>query len=81
MIQVTNAPETSLHPDTVKFLVIGLIPSEAYQKCKFIAGKCHQCYPQTYQAPEIRPMLDFEWEEYINKVHVEMYTLKKFENM
>lgn len=68
MNQATNPPASPPHPDIVKFSVIGLIVSEAYQKCKFLAEKCYQCYPQIYQSPEIRPMLDFEWEEYLDKI-------------
>lgn len=51
-----------------KFLIVGIITSCEFQRAQFIVKKLHTCYPKTYDKPEIRPMLDVEWDAYITKV-------------
>lgn len=51
-----------------KFLVAGIITSDEFQKCRFIVKKLGNSFPKRYETPQIRPMLDVEWEEYLTKV-------------
>ncbi|XP_018566105.1 peptidyl-prolyl cis-trans isomerase-like 6 [Anoplophora glabripennis] len=54
-----------------KFLVVGMITSDEFQKCRFIVNKLSSSYPKKYEAPQIRAMLDVEWEEYVTKTQRE----------
>ncbi|KAJ8956665.1 hypothetical protein NQ318_014019 [Aromia moschata] len=53
---------------TEKFLVVGIITSEAFQKCRFIVNKLYNCFPDLYEVPDIRPMLNVEFTEYLIKI-------------
>lgn len=59
-----------------KFFVLGIISSNEFQKSRFIVEKLFKSFPKLYEKPEIRPMLDVEWNEYLTKVFgnfVEIY--------
>lgn len=51
-----------------KFFVAGLITSGEFQKCRFLVVKLHNSFPGHYERPEIRPMLNVEWEEFLTKL-------------
>lgn len=66
---ITDTKMTELNSQLVeKFLIVGLITSSEFQKAQFIVKKLHTSYPMNYEKPEIRPMLDVEWDVYITKV-------------
>lgn len=54
-------------PSVEKFLVVGIITANEFQKARFIVEKISKSFPKSYDPPEIRPMLDVEWDEYIIK--------------
>lgn len=51
-----------------KFFVVGIISSDEFQKARFIVEKLFKSFPGMYENPEIRPMLDVEWDDYLIKV-------------
>ncbi|KAF7278658.1 hypothetical protein GWI33_008108 [Rhynchophorus ferrugineus] len=51
----------------VKFLIVGFITSEDFQKCRYAVTKLHKCFPKEFDVPDIRPLLDVEWNEFITK--------------
>lgn len=51
-----------------RFEIVGLITSEAYQKSKYITTKLYNCYPEKYECPTFRSMLDLDWDEYKTKI-------------
>ncbi|CAG9853705.1 unnamed protein product [Phyllotreta striolata] len=51
-----------------KFFVAGLIPSPEFQKCRYIVKKLYMSHPGQYERPEIRSMLNVEWEEFLTKL-------------
>lgn len=51
-----------------KFLVVGIITSTEFQRARFIVEKLHTSFSSIYEKPEIRAMLDVEWQEYLRKV-------------
>nr|XP_023024322.1 peptidyl-prolyl cis-trans isomerase-like 6 [Leptinotarsa decemlineata] len=57
--------DTSLCEPTEKFIVSGIVTSIEFQKSRFITTKLHRCFPKQYEEPDIRPMLDVEWDEYL----------------
>ncbi|KAG5899053.1 hypothetical protein JTB14_000076 [Gonioctena quinquepunctata] len=59
--------ETSINQPTEKFFVAGIITRKEFQKCRFITTKLRKCFPKDYDEPDIRSMLDVEWEEYLTK--------------
>ncbi|RZC40330.1 F-box/LRR-repeat protein 4, partial [Asbolus verrucosus] len=54
--------------ELTKFKVVGLLPSIEFQKCRFVVGKLHQCFPTEFAEPEIRAMLNLDWDEYLTKM-------------
>lgn len=56
-----------------KFLVVGIITSDEFQKCRFIVKKLSSNFPKRYDIPHIRPMLDVEWEDYLTKVLLRIF--------
>ncbi|XP_050298898.1 probable inactive peptidyl-prolyl cis-trans isomerase-like 6 [Anthonomus grandis grandis] len=54
-------------PAPYKFLVIGIITSDDFQKCRYALAKLHKSFPKEFDEPDIRPMLDVEWNEFITK--------------
>ncbi|XP_030751975.1 probable inactive peptidyl-prolyl cis-trans isomerase-like 6 [Sitophilus oryzae] len=50
-----------------KFLVVGIVTSEDFQKCRFAVTKLYNSFPKEFESPEIRPMLDVEWNDFIKK--------------
>ncbi|KAJ8934005.1 hypothetical protein NQ314_013640 [Rhamnusium bicolor] len=59
--------EESVARATDKFLIAGIITSEAFQKCRFIVQKLYSSFPNLYDEPGMRPMLNLEWEDYLIK--------------
>lgn len=55
-------------PDLQKFLVVGIITSEDFQKSRYAVLKLHKSFPNIFDSPDIRPMLDVEWNQFITKV-------------
>lgn len=51
-----------------KFKVVGLLPHQNFQKCRYLIEKLHYHYPKDYAKPEIRAMLNVDWEEFLNKM-------------
>ncbi|CAH0564114.1 unnamed protein product [Brassicogethes aeneus] len=51
-----------------KFTVVGHMVNHGYQMSKYLVTKLHKSVPNYYQAPEIRPMFDLQWDEYILKM-------------
>lgn len=56
-------------PVCEKFLVAGIITSSEFQKAKFVVEKLYASFSTIYEKPELKPMLDLEWDEYFIKVH------------
>lgn len=46
-----------------KVTIIGVIPSFAFQRAKQYAIELHKSLPQRYPLPEIKGMLEFDWNE------------------
>lgn len=59
---------TTINNISEHYKIVGLITSEAYQKSKFIITKLYNCYPKKFTKPEIRSMLDIDWNEYLLKM-------------
>lgn len=55
-------------PPPVRFTIVGIVTSEDFQKCRFAITKLHKSFPKEFTTPDIRPMLDLEWNEFIIKV-------------
>lgn len=55
-------------PPPIKFTVVGIVTSEDFQKCRFAITKLHTSFPKQFATPDIRPMLDVEWNEFFTKV-------------
>lgn len=66
----------------VRFTVVGIVTSEDFQKCRFAINKLHKSFPKVFVTPDIRPMLDVEWNEFIIKVGFfpSKYKLMQFMN-
>lgn len=47
------------------FTVVGLMVTPEFQKCKYIVQTLHRCYPEIYDPPEIRGMLNVDWIEFL----------------
>lgn len=54
-------------PHEIHFTLIGLVGSTEFQLCLAIIEYLHKRLPHRFRAPFIRPMLEFDWAEYITK--------------
>ncbi|KAL1497325.1 hypothetical protein ABEB36_008307 [Hypothenemus hampei] len=55
-------------PKPQKFLLVGIVTSEDFQKCRYVLEKLHKSFPKEFVSPDVRPMLDVEWNQFITKV-------------
>ncbi|CAH1115916.1 unnamed protein product [Phaedon cochleariae] len=55
----------SISEPSEKFFVAGIITCKEFQKCRYIVTKLNKCFPKLYEEPQIRPMLNMEWEEFL----------------
>ena len=53
--------------DRKLFSLIGYVYDPAYQRCLHIIEYLTSRYPREYQKPYVRPMFQFDWEEYLQK--------------
>lgn len=51
-----------------KIRVAGMVITIEFQKSKSHAERLHKSFPNDYEKPEIFPMLNVEWTEYLMKV-------------
>lgn len=51
-----------------KLMIIGVVSTPEYQKCKFLALQLHHSFPDKFNPPQLRPMLDVAWSEYVLKI-------------
>ncbi|KAJ8923006.1 hypothetical protein NQ315_001554 [Exocentrus adspersus] len=70
-MSVDSAADSLAEPKQ-RFTVVGIITSDEFQKCRFVSSKLFNSFPNKYAAPEILPMLDVEWEEYLVKASKSM---------
>lgn len=52
----------------IRIKISGLLTTINFQKAQLIATKLHQHLPFRFSQPEIRPMLQVEWYEYLEKM-------------
>ncbi|CAG9765649.1 unnamed protein product [Ceutorhynchus assimilis] len=52
---------------TTKFVLVGHLTSEDFQKSKYAITKLCNSFPKEFETPIFRPMLDVEWTEFIKK--------------
>ncbi|KAH1015649.1 probable inactive peptidyl-prolyl cis-trans isomerase-like 6 [Dendroctonus ponderosae] len=62
-----NAENSEVTKKQHLFYIVGLITSEDFQKSKYAIFKLYRSFPQEFASPEIRPLLDVEWNEFIVK--------------
>ncbi|XP_054753263.2 uncharacterized protein LOC129259022 [Lytechinus pictus] len=51
----------------IKLTVIGLLPNETFHVAKGCAEDLYQNNPTKFQSPEIRGLLEFQWEQYVEE--------------
>ncbi|XP_057670055.1 probable inactive peptidyl-prolyl cis-trans isomerase-like 6 [Diorhabda carinulata] len=50
------------------FFISGIVTSPSFQRCRFLAIKLYRSFPKLYEQPNIKPMFNVEWEEYLTKM-------------
>lgn len=60
--------KTRFEDPQLRTRVAGLLTTVAYQKARLIAEKLHQHLSFRFSTPEIRGMLQVDWDEYIRKM-------------
>ncbi|XP_054282088.1 probable inactive peptidyl-prolyl cis-trans isomerase-like 6 [Macrosteles quadrilineatus] len=59
-------PNRKINPVSIK--VVGLILSEAYQRCKLFAQRLYKHHKKKFLQPSITGFLDMDWEDFIRKL-------------
>lgn len=58
-----------------QFKIVGIITSPDFQKCRLYTERLHKVYPYLYPKPDVKALLNVEWEEYIIQVSGDCLTL------
>lgn len=66
--KLTNFTDEKPEDEKIKFSVYGLMVTAEFQKCKYIVESFHRCYPEKYEEPVIKPMLNLGWNEFLRNV-------------
>lgn len=52
------------------FKIVGIITSPDFQRCRVYCERLHKSFPEKYPKPNVRGLLNVEWERYITKVPI-----------
>ncbi|KAF2897965.1 hypothetical protein ILUMI_08217 [Ignelater luminosus] len=55
-------------PPKIQFRIVGNVASPEFQICRYYIERLHKSFPKDYQEPDIRPLLDVDWNLFLIKL-------------
>lgn len=62
--------EPEPEPPKIKFRIVGNVASPEFQICRCYTERLYKSFPKDYQEPDIRPLLDVDWNLFMSKVSI-----------